>query len=441
MVENVSYGFSFIVNSTVGRILNNTLNYTLIIRGIARNSTHGNGNGTAFSWNFTSNFTDETACSGAVNLTLNVSNAKLSNTTTWNLTINHTNAPLSFYNNINDISGGTPQTLTLTSYFRDIDASDSCVNQTIGFIANLISGSGVTSGVTNWTNGTTPNVIFSATSGSSANYSILAYEYNGTSYGSAILSNATSNNFSVTLTVSTISTPITSSGGGSSTIEKLISLKILVPEPVSSKKKDKLIIPLGIWNDGEIDLNGIVLSSLIAKAGILRNDLIASFDRSIIKSLKAGERQNVTMIVDVDTNSEGIFEVTINGTVNDPKYNDWGKFYIEVQKDEDIIEKIIFTEELIVGNPECTELREIVNEAKKLYEEGNIQETRNKLDEAVEACIKAIAQPVSKKIAKKLQDNIFAYISIASILAFGIGIVYYQFKKIKLKRVVVKESQ
>ena len=61
--------------------------------------------------------------------------------------------------------------------------------------------------------------------------------------------------------------------------------------------------------------------------------------------------------------------------------------------------------------------------------------------EAVEACMKAIAQPASKKIAKKLQDNIFAYISIASILAFGVGIVYYQFKKIRLKRVVTEESQ
>ena len=442
MVENTSYRFSFIVNSTIGRILNNTLNYELFINGISRNSTSGNGNGTTFLWNFTSNFTDETTCMGVVNLTLNVSNAKLSNTTTWNLTVNHTNAPLSFISNIGDVTGGTPQSITLSSYFRDIDAQDGCVNQTIGFIANLISGSGITVSITNWTNGTTPSAQFSATSDSTANYSLIAFEYNGTDYPSSILSNITSNNFSMALTVTTTTTPTPSSGGGgggSSTREKPVSLKIIVPEPVSSRKKDKLIVPLGIWNDGSIDLNDIVLSSIVAKAGVLRNDLIASFDRSTIQSLKAGERQNVTMIVDIDTTTDGIFEVTINATVKDPKYNDWGKFYIEVRKDDDIIEKIIFTEELIVGNPACTELRELVNEAKKLYASGDIQTTRKKLDEAVDACMKAITQPISQKKINRLQDNIFAYISIASILAFGVGIVYYQFRKIKLKRTVANE--
>ena len=434
LVENNSYQFNFTVNSTVGYILNNTLNYTLIINGVVRNSTNGNGNASVFGWNFAPNFTDETTCSGVVNLTLNVSNVKLSNSTTWNLTINHTNAPLSFSSSISDISGGSPSSLTLSDYFSDIDASDSCVNQTIGFITNLISGSGITTSVTNWTNIGTPSINFSASSNAASNYSIIAYEYDGTNYSSAILSNATSNNFSVTLTVSTTVVQTPNSGGGSSTVQKLISLKIIVPEPISSKKKDKLVIPIGIVNDGEVDLNEIVLSSLIAKNGLLRSDLISSFDRSFIKSLPVGKRENVTLIVDVDTNTTGIFEVTLNGTVKSPKYSDYGKFYIEIRKDDDILEKIVFTEEFIVGYPECAELKEAVDEAKRLYATGDLVATQNKLDEIVLACKRAIAQPVSKKINKNIVEDLFAYVSLASVIALGVGFGYYQFRKIKLKR-------
>ncbi len=434
LVENNSYQFNFTVNSTVGSILNDTLNYTLIINGFVRNSTNGNGNASIFGWNFAPNFTDETTCSGAVNLTLNVSNAKLSNSTTWNLTINHTNAPLTFSGSISDISGGSPSLLTLSNYFSDIDASNSCTNQTIGFIANLISGSGITASVANWTSSGSPNVSFSASVSTASNYSVIAYEYNGTNYSSAILSNATSNNFSVTLTVSTTVVQTPSSGGGSSTVQKLISLKIIVPEPVSSKKKDKLVVPIGIVNDGEVDLNDIVLSSLIAKGGFLRSDLISSFDRSFIKSLPVGKRENVTLIVDVDTNSTGIFEVTLNGTVKSPKYSDYGKFYIEIRKDDDVLEKIVFTEEFVVGNPECTELKEAVDEAKRLYAAGDLTATQNRLDEIVFACRKAIAQPVSKKITKNITENLFAYVSLASVIALGVGFGYYQFRKIRLKR-------
>ena len=106
---------------------------------------------------------------------------------------------------------------------------------------------------------------------------------------------------------------------------------------------------------------------------------------------------------------------------------------------EDIIEKIIFTEELIVGNPACTELKEIVDEAKILYSKGEIEATKQKLDDVIEACMRAITQPATDKKSNRLEENIFAYISIASMLAFGVGIVYYQFRKIKLKMTVAKE--
>lgn len=207
-----------------------------------------------------------------------------------------------------------------------------------------------------------------------------------------------------------------------------------MPEPVSAKKKDKLVIPLGIVNDGKVDLNRIVLDSIIAKNGLLRSDLIASFDKSFIDFLPAGARENVTLIVDVDTQETGIFEITINGTVEDPDYSDWGKLFIEIEKEPDVIERIIFIEEFIIGNPVCAELADVIEDAKVLLSQGKIEESREKAEQAFESCKQTITQPPSQRAIRGIEENIFGIVSIASLIVFVLGFIYYYYKRIKLSK-------
>jgi len=443
MIENVSIELNFIVNSTIGYSTNETINYTLYINGIERNSTLGNSNGTAFLWDFYPNFTDETTCSGAVNITLNVSNLKLSNETSWTLNVNYTNHPLQLSNNISDTTGGATISLTLSDYFTDHDATDSCRNQTIGFTRTTLKSSGgtITTSITNWTADVTPSISFTASSSAEANYTITAFEYTNDTYSSAILGNTTSNNFTVEhiISITTVTTP--SGGGGSSVRTKPVSLKILVPDPISAKRKDKLIIPLGVWNNGEVELREIVLSSVVAKDGLLRSDLISSFDISFIDKLKIGERRNVTLIVDIDTQATGLFEITITGTVKDPEYTDFAKIFIEIEEEEDVLEIIIFTEELIIGNPECAELKELIDEAKALAEQGETELARIKTEEVLSACKRAIAQPPSSRALGRLRDQLFNYISFTAIIAFTLGLLYYYYKRYKLKKAMAGYEQ
>mgnify|MGYP000655917873 CR=1 FL=1 len=429
MTENFSSTLNFTVNHTV----QDSLNYTLIINQVVKNSTIGLGNGSAFLWKFTPNFTMETTCTGPVNLTLNVSNAKLSNSTSWLVEINYTNSPLNFITAIPQQSGGSPLTITLSDYFSDIDASDSCTNQTIGFSYAIVNqssiGGSISVVITNWSIAVSPTVVFSAETDGSANFTITAYEYNG----SQILSNLTSNEFLVSLTVQQAqATPLVGGGRRGSVKTQVVSLKILVPEPVSAKQKDKLIIPLGLENNGEVDLNKIYLGAIISKDGAIRKDLVASFDQSYFESLKVGEKKNITMIVDIDTNAAGLFEVTINATVETPVYKDWAKFYIQIEEDKSVLEKIIFTEEFIIGNPQCAELLDLVNDAKKLFNEGKIQAASSKTEEALRACNLAITQPPRPRIYERLGDKFIGYTAIASLIAFVFGFAYYTYKKISL---------
>jgi len=437
LVENITYELNFSVNHTV----QDRLNYTILIDGKIRNSTAGNATGTPFLWNFTANFTDETTCSGVLNFTLNVSNGKLSNSTTWNITINHTNAPLIFNPNIGDRSGGSPLILTLSNHFSDADASDYCQNQTIGFVSTLIAGASISHAVVNWTNTTTPTVTYSSASSVHANFSIMAYEFNGSSYSDAILNNVTSNNFSVTITISTTPTPSSGGGGGgggSSTKKpKPISLKVIVPDPITVNEGDEFSVPISFLNDGTVDLKVITISQSVTKKDVAIGTIFTEFKQTTIGSLSPNQQEDLTMDIKVNTGEPGLYKIKITGSVKDPSYSDSGDLFLEIKELDDLIERILFTEELIVGNPECVELKELIDEARRLAELGDDEGARDKLDEALFGCQQAIAQPVSARVINRIEENLFGYISIGSLVAFVLGFGYYNYKKFRLRRALL----
>ena len=446
MSENSTYILNFSVNHTI----QDTLDYSLYINGVLRNTTTESGNSSEVLWSFTSNFTDETTCSGNVNLTLNVSNSKLSNSTSWGLQVNHTNSPLLFLGEAGDenslnvggssalITGGGSATVDLVSYFTDIDASDSCVNQTIGFTTTFINGSALGTNVTNWTGGATPSILYTHPSTGTliGNYSLFAQEYN-ISDSTQVLNTIYANNFSVQLSVTTTTVTVSGGGGGGSssrTQTKPISLKIIVPEPVSSRRKDRLVLPISLINSGDVLLKNIFLKAGVSKDGLFREDLLASFDNSVIDSLKIGEEKDLTLIVDANTEEYGLYEITLNATVGDPEYNDWAKIFINVEETEDILERILFTEEFVIGNPECVELTELVEEARGFLNAGAIDESYKKLDEALEACRTAIEQPPMVRIKNQFEKYLFNYIWIVSLVIFMMGFLYYSYRRRKLKK-------
>ncbi len=430
---NLKENASSILNFSVNHTIQDNLSYELIINNVIRNSTINYGNGTNFLWSFTPNFSDETTCTGTLNLTLNVSNGKLSNSTTWNVTINHTNYPLSFISNISDT---TLTSLTLSDYFYDLDAEDSCVNQTIGFKHALLNSSGgaITVSVVNWTNGTNPTISFSSSSSGKANYSITAYEFNST-YGSSILRNITSNNFSVQLTVTSVSTPTPTTGGGGTRIVP-VSLKIIVPGPLSAYQNERIVVPLKLVNDGSRLLSGISLSGLVAKNNSLNNNLKISFDKIYIDSLNVGEEENVTMTIFIDTNESGMFEITINANVSNPKYSDWGKFYLNVNEIESLKDRIVFAQEFLENNPECIELEELLDEAKIYFEKGDFANTIIKINMAIDGCKTAISQQARAKRKEPVEDNLYRYLIITTLIVFLLGMGYYSYKRVKMKRAI-----
>ncbi len=451
LAENYSYNITFHVNHS---ILDN-LTFLIYIENnsfltILKNFSFY-GDNTNLSWLYQPNFTQE--ISDVKNLTLiayptntDLSNRILLNVTSkWDFTINHTNQPINFSGFIGGsdekIIGGSPQLVNLTDYFSDADANDKRYNQTIKFLYDLLnsSGGGITVTLVNWTNESSPYISFSSTSSGVANYTVFAYEYNISNY-SQIINDATSNNFSVQLTVQPPETEIeyvtveVPSGGTS----RAVAFRLIAPGFIDFEPYTRVRIPIKIKNTGNRAFSSIALSTSAYANEELTSLIDTSLDIHSINSLSIGQTKNFTLDVYFNTNdSSKDYKIKIDATSGYPSYSD--EAYIEVSHKKiinitDIQKYILFTEEFIVENPECLELKELVDEAKELFEKGDYGNARLKAEQAVNACKDSIEQVSLPSFKSALEYGVSEYLVFATLGSLLLGLSYYFVKRRRLRK-------
>lgn len=435
--ENSTYNFTFAINHSVA----DSLNYSFSLNSLNINSSLNICNGTNKTFYFTPNFTQE-SYGNYSNLTLFVFNSEypeLNTTRTWDFNITHTNYPINNYTDIQNQSNGSTVTLNLKNYFRDYDAEDSNINQKITFNytrINQTSGAVPEISISNWINGSTPNITFSSTSSSAGLYSITAYEYNE-SNTSQVIRNITSNNFSVSLSVETVvvPTPVTSSGGGggggASTVD---TIKLLAASETTINNNGHIEFKFEVINTGKSTLNNITLSNLIQQE--ISQEINTTFSKKSISSLSPGSSEKISLFIDIDTKKEGKYTLLLYANVSIPKISDWTEVYLNIIKaNESEAEKmIIFTEKLIIENPECIELDEVFKEAKKLFEEKEYEKSIEKTESIVTSCKNAISRNSQIKVSSILDKNYANYLFfIIIILVFFLFYFIYQRARFKNK--------
>ena len=426
--ENISSNLIFRANHTVGDNLtymfyvDNELKYEIDYYGDARD----------LNWNFVPNFTEETY--GLINnLTLVVLNpffSDLNTSRTWNLTINHTNAPMEFIRDIGDkkgISLDYSLMVDLKNHFSDVDYFDTYYNQSVRF--DIVGTQGVI-----LVSGVSSDWIFALSSSVpiTESFNITAYDLNMTNT-SFSLTNDTSNNFIVEFVPPTLVPVPTPTPVTSRTRTVPISIKIIMPGKISAYEGEKMDIPLTLINSGSRVFMDLDLNSSAFKDGDLFNEIKTSLDKTFFKSLKPGEEENLTLSVFFDTDKIGDYEILVNVVSKSPSYRDWGKIYVSLQaiNESEARELILFTQEFIAQNPQCIEIKEVVNEAQKYFEAGDYARAREKAEQAIDACEEFISQVSRPRL--RIKDFKSWYLLLAIILAFVIGLVYYFFKRRGLK--------
>ena len=427
-ILNLSEGISSLLNFSLDYAINNTnLTYNLSLDNIIYNSSDSINytnqtvvqTGTfiyqdsePLSINFTPDYSDETYINFTKNFTLNIFNLDyldLLENDTWQTNITHSNQNISFNEDIEDRNGtvGVPISINLSNYFEDVDAFDNYWNQHINFTINRMdsndsSSFSPTADIDTWI------LNFSSSSAKTEMFNVTAWEYE-TDDNSTLLNNVTSNSFNITFESSTSDTPTNPSSGSSSSRTDHYALKIITPDNVKISEEDYILVNFSLYNNGDVTLSGIDLSSLIELSGITSEDLKITFSDDYVESLKVGETKNYSMRVDVNTGAVGKYDITIMGNVTSPKFSDWATFSIEVLAvdESQLSQLLIFTEKLVSENPECLELRESYSEAQTLYDSNKLVEANQLLNNIITACKESISRNEQiKKNEKKVKTKI-----------------------------------
>jgi len=455
---SVSYQFNFVENSTynitfkANHSIRNNLTYLVYINHANINGNFNTilynqsfyGNNSNMTFLFTPDFKNETY--GARNITLVVypSDSLLANaidinrTVNFNITINHTNHLVTFYNNIEDSSVGSPKVLALSNYFSDLDASDVYWNQTVrfGYSSTGSTGGTITVSIVDWVDGATPSMSFSSSSEGSSTYTVTAYEYNQ-SNSSQIIRNVTSNSFLVNLSTSIVIVTVPSSGGGGGGGGSTpILLKIIAPGPISVYQGQKVTVPITLVNNGKNSLYGIKLSSLGFKNGKINNLVTTSLDKVSLNSLAAGAKEYFNLTFLIESNLTGVYEILLNASSDSPVYSDWAKLYINLQKinETDVKKYLLFTDEFLVQNPPCLELKELLDEANAYFDNGDYLNARSKAEQAVNACKEHVSQVSLPRTNSANKYNLNNYLIIASFGSILLGLLYYYVRRRIIKR-------
>lgn len=220
-------------------------------------------------------------------------------------------------------------------------------------------------------------------------------------------------------------------GGGGATADRLISIDIISPAPLSIYKNDTIIAPLFIKNNGEIVLRGIKLTAESPSDGL---ELELTDDT--IDTLFVGQEVSADLIIrsSKELTSES-HEIIITASVTDPQFKDSVKFFVNllefgITEKKLVIEKIEFLRKLLEGNPECLELQELIDNAQESLEKEEIDKALKTVEAAIQACKELVSlQGKELQVPKKISFE--TYIALAEILALVLVIymIYRYYKK------------
>jgi len=237
----------------------------------------------------------------------------------------------------------------------------------------------------------------------------------------------------------TITPPPTTSGGGGSSATTRISLNIEVPSPMIVYETGKIEIPISVKNTGERTFREINLNAYVLEEGKRREDINVRLDTDFFTAISPGISKSLTASLILNEDKITSYEVVINATAVTPKYDTSKKVSLSfIGKDASGVKKmIIFTEDMIVNNPQCLDLQEMIDEAKRLSDEGRYEKAIAKSQEAVEACkasIEGVQRPISQPKRKFEQWDLLIYLAIAMGAAILLGVLFNLYKTLRFRK-------
>ena len=233
-----------------------------------------------------------------------------------------------------------------------------------------------------------------------------------------------------------IPTTVTTGGGGGGGI-RIISLDIVALTPEFLYETGQIKVPLTINNDGETSLSGVALTGFVLKDEIVIDENV-NFSEDYFSSISVGEKKESTLIADL-TVDDLDKQIMVNATSTSPKYETseiivldfFGENITEIRK------MMSFVENMIVENPKCSGLEELVDEAREAFIRGDFNEAILKSNNALEACRALISGPKKAEyltLKAKITEDIVFYLVVGIIISIVFAIIFNLYKKFRFRK-------
>jgi len=275
---------------------------------------------------------------------------------------------MSFPQNVN------PWWVYLNHFFKDPD------NENLTYNYSIISGSSILA----------ITIANSRVQLKPSDYGSAVIKFNATDpYNSTVESNTILLN--IEKVESNVPQIVSGGGGGFSTVikEKIketpYALDIIVPEPITMYRNDTIVAPIKIVNTGNVTLENI---ELVASSE--NKNLKLTLTTNKIEKLAKGEEIKTNLIIE-SYQTFGSYEVIITANVNKPKFSETNKIFVNsielgTESEKELNTKIVYTQDLLASNPECLELTEFLDEAKKSIESQQYAKATQLLDSTIRSC-------------------------------------------------------
>ncbi|GIU69569.1 MAG: hypothetical protein KatS3mg002_0805 [Candidatus Woesearchaeota archaeon] len=235
--------------------------------------------------------------------------------------------------------------------------------------------------------------------------------------------------------------PVTNRGGGGGAsrtvtipipeeIEKPKPLEIITPKLVTIYRNATVVVPIVLNNTWNDTLEGVTLT-----AQTNASNVSISLDRTYFSRIFKNKTEEVTLTIS-NYKSEGHYEIQVKANVVNPDFTDTATIYVNSadtsSEGETLDTKISFARDLLSSNPECQELTELLNQAKRELSLNNYEGTAKLVDSVINGCkylvssksqVEKPSRDVIKRFVWKEKYNEYIVVGVFVVLFFA-ALVY-----------------
>ncbi len=194
-------------------------------------------------------------------------------------------------------------------------------------------------------------------------------------------------------TTSSSSSSSSSAGGGGGTtsympltkeVEKTKPFRILATKVVANQQNKTISIPVKLKNQGEEDLQFVVLDASANITGV-----ILEFEKRFFDNISLNSTAETLLEVSNYSEYKG-FTINISANVTSPEYHDSSEIVINslrtTEERRGLNNKVEFARDLVSQNKECQELKELLIDSEKKIEEEEYRRAKELLDVVINGC-------------------------------------------------------